>query len=68
MDGTPNRQAAGRASALPGERLRRRVEQRRVAVDEHVAALELGDRGKALIPALEQISLWSQEHLVADEA
>lgn len=28
----------------------------------------LTDRGKALIPALEQISLWSQEHLLQDEA
>jgi DNA-binding HxlR family transcriptional regulator len=31
-------------------------------------AYALSDRGKALIPALEQISLWSQEHLLADEA
>jgi DNA-binding HxlR family transcriptional regulator len=28
----------------------------------------LTDRGNALIPALEQISLWAQEHLVQDEA
>ena len=28
----------------------------------------LTDRGKALMPALEQISLWAQEHLVQDEA
>jgi DNA-binding HxlR family transcriptional regulator len=28
----------------------------------------LTDRGKALIPALRQISLWAQEHLVQDEA
>jgi DNA-binding HxlR family transcriptional regulator len=27
----------------------------------------LTDRGKALLPALEQITLWSQEHLVSDE-
>ena len=27
----------------------------------------LTDRGRALIPALAQISLWSQEHLVQDE-
>jgi DNA-binding HxlR family transcriptional regulator len=27
----------------------------------------LTDRAKALIPALEQITLWSQEHLVEDE-
>jgi DNA-binding HxlR family transcriptional regulator len=27
----------------------------------------LTDRGAALIPALEQISLWAQEHLVPDE-
>ena len=27
----------------------------------------LTDRGKALIPALQQISLWAQEHLVEDE-
>ena len=27
----------------------------------------LTDRGNALIPALEQISLWAQEHLVQDE-
>ena len=27
----------------------------------------LTDRGKALIPALQQISLWAQEHLVPDE-
>jgi DNA-binding HxlR family transcriptional regulator len=27
----------------------------------------LTDRGKALIPALTQISLWAQEHLVQDE-
>ena len=27
----------------------------------------LTDRGKALVPALEQISLWAQEHLVQDE-
>ena len=27
----------------------------------------LTDRGKALIPALAQISLWAQEHLVEDE-
>jgi DNA-binding HxlR family transcriptional regulator len=27
---------------------------------------ELTDWGKALIPALEQISLWAQEHLIAD--
>jgi len=27
----------------------------------------LTDRGNALIPALEQISLWAQEHLVEDE-
>ena len=28
----------------------------------------LTDRGNALIPALEQISLWSQEHLLQDES
>jgi DNA-binding HxlR family transcriptional regulator len=28
----------------------------------------LTDRGVALMPALEQISLWAQEHLVDDEA
>jgi DNA-binding HxlR family transcriptional regulator len=28
----------------------------------------LTDRGQALIPALRQISLWAQEHLVQDEA
>ena len=28
----------------------------------------LTDRGKALMPALEQISLWAQEHLVDDPA
>lgn len=28
----------------------------------------LSDRGSALIPALEQISLWAQEHLPADPA
>jgi DNA-binding HxlR family transcriptional regulator len=28
----------------------------------------LTDRGTALIPALEQISLWAQEHLLQDEA
>lgn len=28
----------------------------------------LTSRGKALIPALEQISLWAEEHLVDDEA
>jgi DNA-binding HxlR family transcriptional regulator len=28
----------------------------------------LTDRGRALIPALEQISLWAQEHLIQDEA
>jgi DNA-binding HxlR family transcriptional regulator len=27
----------------------------------------LTDRGQALIPALQQISLWAQEHLVPDE-
>jgi DNA-binding HxlR family transcriptional regulator len=27
----------------------------------------LTDRGKALIPALQQISLWAQEHLVEDD-
>jgi len=27
----------------------------------------LTDRGEALIPALAQISLWAQEHLVQDE-
>ncbi len=27
----------------------------------------LTDRGTALVPALEQISLWAQEHLVQDE-
>jgi DNA-binding HxlR family transcriptional regulator len=27
----------------------------------------LTDRGKALLPALEQITLWAQEHLVDDE-
>jgi DNA-binding HxlR family transcriptional regulator len=27
----------------------------------------LTDRGKALMPALEQISLWAQEHLVPEE-
>jgi DNA-binding HxlR family transcriptional regulator len=27
----------------------------------------LTDRGSALIPALEQISLWAQEHLLQDE-
>jgi DNA-binding HxlR family transcriptional regulator len=27
----------------------------------------LTDRGRALMPALEQISLWAQEHLVQDE-
>ena len=27
----------------------------------------LTDRSKALLPALEQITLWSQEHLVQDE-
>jgi DNA-binding HxlR family transcriptional regulator len=28
----------------------------------------LTDRGKALIPALEQIALWSEEHLIQDGA
>jgi DNA-binding HxlR family transcriptional regulator len=28
----------------------------------------LTDRGKALIPALEQIALWSEEHLVLESA
>jgi DNA-binding HxlR family transcriptional regulator len=28
----------------------------------------LTNRGKALLPALEQITLWAQEHLVQDEA
>jgi DNA-binding HxlR family transcriptional regulator len=28
----------------------------------------LTDRGKALVPAREQISLWAQEHLVDDES
>jgi DNA-binding HxlR family transcriptional regulator len=28
----------------------------------------LTDRGEALMPALERISLWAQEHLVGDEA
>jgi DNA-binding HxlR family transcriptional regulator len=27
----------------------------------------LTNRGRALIPALEQISLWAQEHLIQDE-
>jgi DNA-binding HxlR family transcriptional regulator len=27
----------------------------------------LTDRGKALLPALEQITLWAQEHLVPDD-
>jgi DNA-binding HxlR family transcriptional regulator len=27
----------------------------------------LTDRGEALVPALEQISLWAQEHLVPDD-
>ena len=27
----------------------------------------LTDRGRALVPALEQIALWSQEHLIQDE-
>ena len=27
----------------------------------------LTDRGKALLPALEQITLWAQEHLVQDD-
>jgi DNA-binding HxlR family transcriptional regulator len=27
----------------------------------------LSDRGTALVPALEQIALWAQEHLVQDE-
>jgi DNA-binding HxlR family transcriptional regulator len=27
---------------------------------------DLTDRGKALLPALQQITLWSQEHLVED--
>ena len=27
----------------------------------------LTDRGKALVPALEQITLWAQEHLVQDD-
>ena len=27
----------------------------------------LTDRGKALVPALEQISLWAQEHLLQDK-
>jgi DNA-binding HxlR family transcriptional regulator len=27
----------------------------------------LSDRGKALLPALQQITLWAQEHLVPDE-
>jgi DNA-binding HxlR family transcriptional regulator len=28
----------------------------------------LTDRGQALIPALEQISLWTREHLPADDS
>ena len=28
----------------------------------------LSDRGRALVPALEQIALWAQEHLLQDEA
>jgi DNA-binding HxlR family transcriptional regulator len=31
-------------------------------------AYALTDRGRALIPALEQISLWAQEHLTGDGA
>lgn len=31
-------------------------------------AYALSDRGAALIPALEQIALWAQEHLPADAA
>jgi len=27
----------------------------------------LTERGKALLPALEQISIWAQQHLPADE-
>ena len=41
------------------------------AVDEGPplsVSYSLTDRGKALIPALRQISLWAQEHLVPDEA
>ncbi|MCW3062968.1 MAG: transcriptional regulator, HxlR family [Solirubrobacterales bacterium] len=30
-------------------------------------AYALTDRGKALLPALEQITLWAQEHLVQDD-
>ena len=30
-------------------------------------AYALTDRGRALLPALEQITLWAQEHLVQDE-
>jgi acetyl esterase/lipase len=32
----------------------------------HGGAYALTDRGKALLPALQQITLWAQEHLVED--
>jgi DNA-binding HxlR family transcriptional regulator len=41
------------------------------AVDEGppvAVSYTLTDRGKALLPALEQITLWAQEHLVEDPA
>jgi DNA-binding HxlR family transcriptional regulator len=55
---------SGRLSDLVGAGLIART------VDEGpplAVSYALTERGKALMPALEQISLWAQEHLVQDE-
>jgi DNA-binding HxlR family transcriptional regulator len=54
-----------RLSALAGAGLIARTVEEGPPVSVSYA---LTDRGEALIPALERISLWAQEHLLEDEA
>ena len=64
IDGISDSVLSDRLSDLAGAGLIDR------AVDEGPplsVSYSLTDRGKALIPALRQISLWAQEHLVEDE-
>jgi DNA-binding HxlR family transcriptional regulator len=65
MDGISDSVLSDRLSDLAGAGLIVRT------VDEGpplAVSYALTDRGAALIPALTQISLWAQEHLVEDDA
>jgi DNA-binding HxlR family transcriptional regulator len=64
MDGISDSVLSLRLSDLAGAGLISRT------VDEGppvAVSYALTDRGRALIPALEQVSLWAQEHLMKDE-